>query len=159
MTILRVLAVFSFIIMGCLSPSTAQAEPKWWIFGWNSDHWYKQDFQPYLENGHHPHNSQWDNKDWEPEDWIAQRSTSHELVDGFYRANIIDEQLICDDIPVLKVGPGFYRLGGHDKRRVTETLDHIYQITSRSQNGVFMLRDWKSNKTIGSYTKYGLQIQ
>ena len=81
------------------------------------------------------------------------------VIRGFYTADIIRDQYVDDDVPVLEVGPGFYMLGGHDKRRVTELVDDVYGITSSKRFGMFMIYDWKTEKAIGAYTQYGLQLQ
>lgn len=146
------LVVFSFV-------SNAYAEPKPWIWGWWPSHWDNLDFEPYLEDAKYPHNSQWDKNPWKPEHWAQQRESGKHVIEGFYRADIIREQYVDDDIPVLVVGPGFYLLGGQDKRRVTKMVDDVYNITSTRLNGMYMLYDWKTEKAIGAYTKYGLQIQ
>lgn len=141
-----------------LSPK-AYAEPKPWVWSWWESHWDNLDFVPYLEEGKHPHNSQWNGSNWEPEHWVAQRSDGVELVQDFYTADIIRSQYVDDEIPVLEVGPAFYMLGGQDKRRVIETVDRVYGITSSKENGMFMLTDWRTREAIGAYTQYGLQLQ
>lgn len=82
-----------------------------------------------------------------------------ELVQGFYRADIIREQNEKDGVPVLIVGPNFYRLSGYDQRRVTHIFDQAFGITHSKHNGVFTLQDWKTHCPVGLYTKHGLQIQ
>lgn len=140
--------------------SMAQAEPKPWIWSWWESHWDGLDFEPYLENGKHPHNSQWDNTKWTPEEWAKQyENGGKDIIDGFYAADIIRDQYIDDDVPVLEVGPSFYSLGGFDKRRVAEMVDNVYGITTSKTFGMYMLVDWKTEEAIGSYTQYGLQLQ
>ena len=139
--------------------SVAQAEPKPWILGWWESHWVNQDFEPYLESAKHPHNSQWNDSNWRPDDWTQQRESDLAVLRGFYRADVLNDQYTEDEIPVLEVGPGFYMLGGQDKRRVAEMVDSVYQITTNKQYGMFLLYDWKTDEAIGSYTQYGLQLQ
>ena len=139
--------------------SNAYAEPKPWIWSWYPSHWTNLDFEPYLEDAKHPHNSQWEDSKWKSEHWAQQRESGKHVIEGFYRADIIREQYVDDDIPVLVVGPSFYLLGGQDKRRVAEMVDSVYHITDTRKNGMYMLYDWKTEEAIGSYTKYGLQIQ
>lgn len=147
-----VLSIFSF-------SSKAYAEPKPWGWSWWESHWDKLDFIPYLEEGKHPHNSQWNESNWRPEDWSAQRESALAVVKDFYHADIIRDQYIDDDMPVLEVGPGFYMLGGQDKRRVAAMVDHVYGVTTRKLFGTFLLYDWQTKKPIGSYTQYGLHLQ
>lgn len=149
-------AVLGFSLM---TAAPAQAEPKPWIWGWWPGHWQNLDFIPHLENGTHPHNIQWDKVVWKSGDWIAQRESELELIHGFYTADILRDQYVEDDVPVLAVGPGFYMLGGHDKRRVTETIDDAYGVTTSRVYGMYRLVDERTDRPIGAYTKYGLQIQ
>ena len=159
MSLLRNFGFLATFLLVSSMAANAYAEPKPWIWSWYPSHWTNLDFEPYLENGKHPHNSQWDSVKWEPADWAQQRESGKHVIEGFYRADIIREQYVDDEIPVLVVGPSFYLLGGHDKRRVAEMVDSVYNITDTRKNGIFMLYDWETEKAIGSYTKYGLQIQ
>lgn len=155
----RFLLFFIALSMICVVSGAARAEPKPWIWGWWPSHWRNLDFKPYLEDPKEPHNNQWDRQNWQPQDWIAQKGGADNLVRGFYFADILRGQYEDDGVPVLEVGPNFYRLGGQDKRRVAGTIDYIYQITAARDDGMFMLYDWNSKKPIGSYTRYGLQLQ
>lgn len=130
-----------------------------WVWGWGPSHWENLDFEPYLQNGKHPHNSQWNEKDWTPEYWAQQRSSDLQVLRGFYFSDVIRDQYFEDDIPVLEVGPNFYKLSGYDKIRVAKMFDSVYGITEGNEFGMYMLYDWKSEKPIGAYTRYGLQIQ
>jgi hypothetical protein len=152
------LLALSFLIVAW-SGLPARAEPKPWIWSWWPGHWDKLDFEPYLEPSKPPHNSQWDKSVWRPEDWIAQRKDEMDLIRGFYSADIVRDQYIDDEMPVLEVGPAFYMLGGEDKRRVTQTIDHVYEITEKRVDGMYLLYDWRTKEAIGTYTQYGLQLQ
>lgn len=156
---MRLLLSLSLLPILLLCATNAQAEPKPWIFGWSPSHWENLDFEPYIEPAKEPHNSQWNNSTWRPEDWIAQRDSELDLIRDFYSADIIRGQYLDNDVPVLIVGPGFYKLGGQDKRRVADTVDHVYDITDSDIFGMFLLNDWNTKKTIGAYTQYGLQLQ
>lgn len=148
------------LIAGILSfASIAYADSKPWVWSWWEGHWKNQDFEPYLEEGKWPHNSQWNESEWQPEHWEAQGKSALDIVQGFYFADILRDQYVDDDVPVLEVGPAFYLLGGQDKRRVASMVDYVYGVTRRKENGMFMLVDWDSGKAIGSYTRYGLQLQ
>lgn len=161
-------AVLSAFIVLC-GASGAQAQgPKPWIFSWGVDHWNEVNFEkPYMETGKDPHNSQWDSLNWAPADWLRQHNSELTLIDKFYRADIIRDQYMKkawfgfghDIIPVLEVGPAFYRLGGLDKRRVTETFDSVYGVTNSKMFGMFVLVDFKTGNQIGTYSQYGLTIQ
>lgn len=155
---LRFSAILALVLILCTSP--ASAEPKPWYFSWWPSHWIDQNFEPHLEGPKHPHNTQWDSKSWEPADWAAQRpGGSLEVIQGFYRANILHRQYVDDDMPVLEVGPNFYHLSGYDKRRVTKLVDDYYQITANHLNAMYMIRDWRTGQPIGNYTAHGLSLQ
>ena len=159
---MRLLSIFLAALVLSLSfpAAPAHAEAKPWIWSWWPNHWKNQDFQYHLENGKHPHNSQWNKSLWTPEHWTARHDGNGErLIHDWYHAGIITGQYDEHDVPVVEVGPGFYRLGGEDKRRVAATIDHVYGITAMSDNSLFMLYDWNSKKPIGLYTRYGLQMQ
>ena len=141
---------------------TAFAEPKPWRFGWWPGHWewtsYKK-FHPYLENGKETQNQQWAAEDWYVQDWLSQNQDGFKLIDGFFRNDILREQTTADDVPVVIVGPNFYRLGGFDKRRVMTTLDAVYGITESGEHPIILLKDWHTKREIGYFTKEGLQIE
>jgi hypothetical protein len=140
----------------------AMAEPKPWVLGWWPGHWewaeYKN-FNPYLERGKHTQNQQWSREDWYVQDWVSQHENEFKLIDGFFRTDILRKQTEDDDVPVLVVGPHFYRLGGFDKRRVLTTLDAVYGITDRGTNPVIVLKDWHTKREIGLFNKDGLQLE
>lgn len=136
----------------------AQAHSGWGLFAWlfgHEDHDYTS---PYLEDGKRPHNTQWYYKDeWYADDWLTQYENELDLINGFYEADIFRDQKDDGGVPVLVVGPNFYHLSGYDKRRVTHVLDVVYGITDG--DGVFLVRDWRTHRDVGVYTKHGLQLQ
>ena len=155
----KFLSLFALILTISSYSSVSYADSKPWVWSWWESHWDNQNFIPHLENGKHPHNTQWDESKWTPMDWIAQRNDAMELIRGFYTSDIVRGQYMDDDVHVLEVGPGFYSLGGQDKRRVTQTIDAVYGITTSRENGTFFVRDWRTGDQIGAYTKYGLYLQ
>lgn len=152
--------VFTFCIVLTIGGNAVYAQSKI-LFDtmWPPSHWENLDFEPYLENGKHPHNSQWNGDKWLPTHWEEQRGSAQSVIDGFYKADIIRKQVTDDDIPVLVVGPNFYHLGGQDKRRVTSMIDYVYNVTATSEHGMYRLEDWYTRKQIGSYTRHGLHLQ
>lgn len=118
------------------------------------------DFQPYPQDAIHPHNHQWDTPPWTPAMWVAGSNTDiWGLVEGFYSADILRDQYIKGGVPILVVGPNFYRLGHYDQRRVSATVDAAYHATATPEAGFFMLYDWDSKAPIGIYDRGGLQMQ
>lgn len=131
-------------------------------FGWWPGHWqwaqYKN-FNPYLEEGKKSQNTQWDEEDWYVQDWIAQNGDGFKLIDGWFRTNILHKQDEEGGVPVVIVGPQFYRLSGFDKRRVITTLDAVYGVTYNNAHPVILLKDWRTKRQIGVFTKDGLQLE
>lgn len=153
------LAMSAMLVLA-FSSSDAVAGPKPWVFGWWPGHWNNLNFEsPYMYDGKTPHNTQWDKEDWKPQDWIVQRGSGVGLIESWYLSGIIQDQYMRYDVPVLEVGPAFYDLGGFDKRRIMQTVDAVYRITSRKENGMFRLRDGESGDFIGLYSSHGLMLQ
>lgn len=143
-----------------LMPSAAQAGPKFFSFWWWSSHWENQDFIPYYDNGTEPHNTQWSETSWKPEDWVSMDTgRGTDLISKWVTVGVLQKQYVrCDDVPAVDVGPNFYHLSGLDKRRVMETLDYVYQVTAK-RPGMFYVNDPETGKIIGSYSKTGLVLQ
>ena len=155
---LLILIVF-ISVFGTSHQVYADTKGSWW--GWSKHHDHDvqmQNYNPYLENSRHMQIPQWEHKDWYAEDWLSQKD-GMELVQGFYSANIFRDQTVGHaDLPVLVVGPNFYRLSGYDKRRVTHIVDVVYGITHSKENGSFMLQDWHTNRPIGVFDQNGLRL-
>lgn len=149
------------VLLGVFA-APAMAESNASMLGWWPGHskWaeYKKS-NPYLEKGKETQNQQWAREDWYVQDWVSQYEDEFKLIDGFFKADILRRQTSEGDVPVLIVGPQFYRLGGLDKRRVVTTLDAVYGITDRGTHPVIVLKDWYTERDIGLFDKNGLQIE
>ena len=116
--------------------------------------------RPYLDEAKLPHNSQWAEDDWTPQDWVDARGGSpFNVIDGFYRADIITDQKFDKDVPVLEVGQGFLRLSAKEQRRVLAFIDDTYGVTSGSEAGVIEICLDHEGDIIGLFDKDGLQLQ
>ncbi len=157
------LILLSFFVISVSADALAKPKNNFLFFqAWPSGHeaWTSYTkFQPYLENMKHPHNTQWAGYGWYAEDWTSASRSKLDLVNGFYTADIIRDQEMDDDVPVLVVGPSFYRLSGLDKRRVVTTVDTVYGVTKSGSHRTIQLRDWNTKMPIGIYTERGLQLQ
>lgn len=157
MKFIRLAAFLSLIASSCLYTLPARADQHCFLFLCIDSGPPHDPNLPYLESGQRTQNSQWENDDWTPRAWLSQRRDPMTLMQGFYDADIIRDQYSDDNIPVVEVGPNFYRLGGLEKRHVAETVDYVYQVTARGS--MYELRDWKSGQAIGIYTSNGLQLE
>lgn len=156
---LLILLAFSVVF-----PAAAQAEGKVnGLLGWfpPQGEWNEYTrYNPHLENGRHTHPGQWTDEDLDVSSWAEQRGSGLELVQNFYRADIVRDQIMEETVPVVTVGPNFYRLGGQDKRRVIKSIDEVYGVTAQNPYGTIILRDWHTRKDIGAYTaSNGLMIE
>lgn len=156
----RFLAITLVLVgLSAFSIQPAEAGSKFYSHWWWSSHWKNQDFIPYYDNGTEPHDTQWDNKEWHPTDWITMNGGSgQDLINRWYTAKIIDSQSYDNDIPVLDVGINFYHLSGYDKSRVMQTVNYVYQITEKSPR-MFYLRDPQTDQIIGYFGSDGLILQ
>ncbi|MCC7305782.1 MAG: hypothetical protein IT558_05935 [Alphaproteobacteria bacterium] len=160
MNIQRLIAILPILVFLVAAPVQAAPKPTYW--DWWPGHWDKDMARPHLEDGKMPHNSQWENDKWTPQDWTASRGSEMDVLQGLYDADILrDQYRNGDNIPVLQVGPNFLRLSGQEKRRVAAYIDQVFGITSSSPDGMFYIylsRGWFADP-IGTYTRRGLQLQ
>lgn len=121
-------------------------------------------FHYYMEHPTHPHVHQWKNSSWTPRDWtMLDKSRNAQIVVEKLKHSKVIYDIIIDedgeDVPVVEVGPAFYKLGGQEKRRMAAYIDHVYNFTNGGQGGIFYLNDARKGWPIGIYTKHGLQLQ
>jgi hypothetical protein len=159
---MRSLFFAAVIILIALSFATGEAAagPKPWVFGWWPSHWKNLNFEkPYLYEGKLPHNRQWDYRYWQPGDWINQRQSALKLIQDWYVIGIIEGQYMEEDVPVLEVGSAYFDLGFFDRQRVMQTVNYVYEITSKKENGMFRIVDSRNGEYIGLYSRHGLMQQ
>lgn len=152
-----------FLIAAFLPWRTAMAESKPCWFGWWPSHWRTMNWEKrHFEDAKTPIVSQWASERWTPGDWVTQSGGDDlAMVQGFYHAGILTDQYTDGDVPVVEVGPNFFRLGGLDKRRIVAAVDQAYRVTGR-KDGPRTIRvvASKTRKTIGYYTpSSGLVLQ
>lgn len=166
---MRILAIFCTIFL-IFSASTAEARPKPWYWSWWPAHWDDQDFKPHLEDPKMPHNTQWQNglyndEDWHPDNWIKAKGSMRAVLDGFYKNDIIREQDVDYETPVLIVGDGYMNLSGQEKRRVAAFIDYAFQVTNSTPVEMYLIYYARTKtifgrgRPIGMYTPKGLQLQ
>lgn len=158
---INTLILLSFLsVIMVKSPAFAEGKASWW--GWEKNHNHYRalnNYHPYLENSRHVQIPQWAHEDWYAEDWTSQKD-GMALIQGFYSADILRDQITekKSQLPVLIVGPNFYRLSGYDKRRVAHIVDMTYGITGAKENAAFLLKDWNTHRAIGVFDKKGLRL-
>jgi len=148
-------------VLALLGAGHAMAEPQG-IFGWWPGHqkWINyRHYNNYLENSKDTQNTQWNEEDWYVQDWVSQSKDGFTLIDGWFKTDILREQDEERGVPVIVVGPMFYHLSGFDKRRVMTTLDSVYNVTTDGAHPAIVLKDWKTHRDVGIYTKEGLQLE
>lgn len=118
------------------------------------------EFLPSNSN-HHPqydHPQQWVGQDWDPSAWNEKQWTPDIAIRKFYENRTIHKTYLrYDKMPVMEVGPTFYKLSDLDQRRM---LKLITDTDGVFEGGFEMveLRDWQDHKVIGSYTRQGLTL-
>jgi len=162
-----------FLCLICLSGSTASASNVsdvftygFWERGYNEAKPYPaklfqkekfSEFTSYDSNweiqGEFPQawvNEYWDSDKW-PKTWKS-NATVLRLFEGdiFKRHYMKGGQ-----VPVLEVGPVFYRLSSLDKERTIRLFAQQSDILNRGFD-ILELADWANHKIIGSFTKYGM---
>ncbi len=116
---------------------------------------------PHLHDARTPHNTQWQDNNWTPQEWTdARGGNPMNVIQGFYDADIIrDQNFNKDEVPVLIVGQGFINLSDGEKRRVAMYVDDTYGITRSNPQAAYLLEFYKKSKAVGIFTKDGLQLQ
>lgn len=92
-------------------------------------------------------------------DWVAFSDDPMALIDTYKQVGIIKDLDVECDIPIVKVGPTFFRLSALDKHYLASAIDQAFLVTKRADAGLFMFRDPKTHQTVGIYTVDGLQLQ
>ena len=132
----------------------------WFIVCEGGDEEYTR---PELEDGKAPHNTEFADDPWTPQEWINAKGSATAVVDGFYKAGIVTDQSSegnwSGGAPVIEVGQGFMRLSGRDKRRVIKFMDETFKMTDTSPAHTILIRHKASGDSIGVYTLEGLQLQ
>ncbi len=144
---------FSFV------PTEVEARSRLNMWSWWSNHWQDHNFHPYLNEQQIKQRSLWDQDDWTPEAWIKDAGDEKRIIRDFYATGIVTKQYVDgDNIPVLRVGDAFMQLSGLDQRRVLQFIDHVFEITSSEENGMFYVyNDELRRKPMGLFNQYGFQ--
>jgi hypothetical protein len=125
-----------------------------WIFN-KPDHY---EFSPLVSNSdpltQHPH--QWDGQDWDPRLWNKDW-TPEKTLKKFFKAHIFTARYMRNHIPVVELGPTFYKISDLDQRRALKLLTDQANIFDKGYRVVDLV-DWNTKDVIGIYTAKGMYL-
>lgn len=123
-----------------------------WIF--NKPPHYE--FTPLVSNSdpktQHP--GAWDGQDWDPAQW-NKSWTPEVAIRKFFKARIFEKQYMKGDVPVVELGPTFYKISDLDRRRTLKLLTDNAGIFTQGYGQVALV-DWSTHDVVGTYTPKGL---
>lgn len=101
----------------------------------------------------HPH--QWDGQDWDPKQW-GPGWTPEIALKKFFKARIFTGRYMSrNNIPVVELGPTFYRLSDLDQRRTLKLLTDQANIFGQGYKAIHLV-DWSTHDVVGIYTAKGM---
>lgn len=103
----------------------------------------------------HFHPQQWEGRDWNPAQWEGTGWDAKTVIEQFYAGRYLDNQY-RDRLgtPILVVGPNFYNLSYHDKRRIVKLLADYHEILDTSTPSIVLI-DWFTKDWVGQYSEAG----
>ncbi len=149
-----------FIVFLAFPVHYASAELSWGKAGqyiWGPPN--HDETRPHVDEAKIPHNSQWADDGWDPQQWIDDRGSAEAVINGFYNSGIVTDQYFDEDIPVLEVGQPFMDLSAQEQGRVSAFFDYVYHVTDKSERRSFLVYYHKNNEPLGVFTPSGLQLQ
>lgn len=117
------------------------------------------EFLPATSNNdpQHRHPAQWAGQDWDPSMWGA-NWTPETTVQRFFQGRVFHRQYTRNGkMPVLEVGPTFWKLSDLDRRRSLKLLADYSDVFGKGFQ-MIELRDWYTRKIVGSYTEKGMLL-
>jgi hypothetical protein len=129
----------------------------------------KPEFDEFLEHNsnHDPQNQhpqQWQGQDWDEKAWQGSGWTTENTLKNLFQNDVFRTQFIrsghdnsikASGVPVLVLGPTFYKLSNLDQRRSVKLLVDRAGLFNRGYSMV-ELQDWYNKKAVGNYTPRGL---
>jgi len=100
------------------------------------------------------HPNQWDGQDWDPSKWPA-GWTPQIAVQKFFKARIFTRRYMRYDMPVVELGPTFYKLSDLDQRRTLKLLTDQANVFGQGYKAVDLV-DWYTHDSVGVYTAKGM---
>jgi hypothetical protein len=166
--LLFVIPAFLGLLAGMASPASAGAnddqdytrstalgifERPAWLYN-KPDHYA---FSPLVSNSdpQTQHPSQWDGQDWDPHQW-GPGWTPEIAIKKFFKARIFTGRYMGrNNIPVVELGPTFYKISDLDQRRTLKLLTDQANIFNHGFKVVHLV-DWYTHDVIGIYTAKGM---
>jgi hypothetical protein len=96
-----------------------------------------------------------ENEDWDPKKWPKQWNSNSVMIRLFNGGIFKTHYLKDGQLPVLVLGPNFYKLSDMDRRRSLKLFADQSGVLKKGYN-IIELVDWGDNKIVGSYTKDGM---
>lgn len=126
---------------------------------WLMDRPEHYEFLPLVSNwdAQNKHPQQWKGQDWDPSKWDGKMWTPEIAVQKFYEGRIFERQYMRNNMPVVVLGPTFYKLSDLDQRRTLKLLSDHTGIFGKGYQMV-ELRDWNTKAVVGSYTPRGMYL-
>jgi len=133
------------ILGGLFHPKDLEVVPEHYEFLPQTSNWDVQAMHPAADIG----------KGWDQDLW-SKRWTDDVVVRKLFQNRVFDNEFIQKGgMPVLVVGPQFYKLSDLDRRRSLDLVVRNANLFNRGY-GYVRLMDWWSKEPIGGYTKQGM---
>ncbi len=115
---------------------------------------------PYLYDGYSQQHQTWRGESWAVSDWAPDAQAARALLANFKELGVLrdDRPWLTGNHAMLVVDNGFYRLSTYDQRRLLGLVDQLYSVTGK-RAGTLFLKDNQTDRVIGLYTAWGLQLQ
>ncbi|TVQ82298.1 MAG: hypothetical protein EA357_10095 [Micavibrio sp.] len=105
------------------------------------------------------HPVQWRGLDWDKDGW-PDDITEEKVLRALYAQDIFRRQYVVNkkhrDLAVLEVGPAFYKLSDHDRRRSLKLVADYFNFLESGLPS-FDVTDWRTREKIGEYNHKGFQ--
>lgn len=101
--------------------------------------------------------SQWDGQDWDTSAWNDLWTPDVAVKKLFENGTFTKQSTRGKSIAVLNVGPTFYQLSDLDRRRSLKLVADTSKLFD-SGFALIELRDWHTNKVVGSYSPKGMYL-
>lgn len=103
------------------------------------------------------HPAAWDGQDWDSSKWPPDM-TADSVIRKLFKNRIFERQYMQRGrVPVVELGPVFYKLSDLDRRRTLKLLTDQGGIFGRGYD-VVELVDWLTRDIIGVYTPNGMYL-